>query len=319
VQINRGLVFWGVALVTAGAVALAIQAGLIPADAARQAWRLWPLLLVVVGLAVIASRTAFGTVATVLAGLVAGGLAGTLVAGVPDGLSLGCGGEPTESVTADGSFATDGEVELDISCGELQVSTQAGTAWSVVARHGADEEPQVTADADSFRVTAEGGGFIGFTDGRQDWDVVLPIDAALGISVDSNAASAVLDLEDADISTLAIDANAGEVNLALPGAEVRELSFDANAGSISIDVDDATRLDGSVEMNAGSLELCAPDGLAIAITIDDENVTFSHNLDESGLTQTGDTWSNDDAEPQLRLDVSGNAASFTLNPGGGCA
>lgn len=317
-QINRGLVFWGVALITAGTVALAIQAGLIPADAARQAWRLWPLLLVVIGLAVIASRTPFSMVATLLAGVVAGGLVGTLVAGVPDGLSLGCGGEPTESVNAEGSFATDGDVELDISCGELRVTTQAGTAWGVLARHGADEEPQVTSDADSFRVSAEGGGFIGLTDSRQAWDVVLPTDATLSITIDSNAASARLDLDDADISTLAIDANAGEVNLALGGAEVRELSVDANAGSVSIDANEATRLDGSVEMNAGSLELCAPDQLAIAITIDGENITFSHNLDDSGLSHEGDTWSSGDGEPQLRLDVNGNAASFTLNPDGGC-
>ena len=177
-----------------------------------------------------------------LAGVVAGGLVGTLVAGVPDGLSLGCGGEPTESVNAEDSFATDGDVELDISCGELRVTTQAGTAWDVLARHGTDEEPQVTSDADSFRVSAEGGGFIGLTDSRQAWDVVLPTDATLSISIDSNAASARLDLYDADISTLAIDANAGEVNLALTGAEVRELSVDANAGSVSIDADERESL-----------------------------------------------------------------------------
>ena len=317
-QMNRGLVFWGVALITAGAVALAIQAQLIPADSARQAWRLWPLLLVVIGLAVIASRTPFGGVATVMAGLVAGGLAGTLVAGAPDGLSLGCGGEPTESITAEGSFATDGEVELDFDCGELDVSTQAGTAWSVDARHGSDAEPQIRSAADSLRVRAEGGGFIGFTEGRQAWDVVLPTDATLSLTVDSNAASARLDLANANLSNLAIDANAGEVNLALPGADVRELSIDANAGSVSIEADDSTRLVGSVEMNAGSLELCTPDDAAIAITIADENVTFSHNLDEAGLTRQGDTWSSGDGQADLRLDVSGNAASFNLNPGGGC-
>ena len=318
-QINRGLIFWGVALITAGVVALAIQAQLIPADSARQAWRLWPLLLVVIGLAVIASRTAFGSVATLLAGLVAGGLAGTLVAGLPDGLSLGCGGEPTESVTAEGSFATDGEVELDFSCGELNVSTRAGAAWSVVARHGSDEQPQVTSDADSLRVSAEGGGFIGFTDSRQAWDVVLPADATISLTVDSNAASARLDLSNADLSDLSIDANAGEINLALAGAEVRELSIDANAGAVSIEADGSTRIDGAVEMNAGSLELCTPDDVAIAITIEGENVTFSHNLDERGLTRQGDTWSSGDGDATLRLDVSGNAASLTLNPEGGCA
>ena len=317
-QINRGLVFWGVALITAGIVALGIQSALIPADSARQAWRLWPLLLVVIGLAVIASRTAFGGVATLLAGVVAGGLAGTLVAGLPDGLSLGCGGEPTESVTEEGTFGTDGAVELDFDCGELDVSTRAGTEWTVIARHGTDAKPVVTSDPESLRVRAEDGGFIGMTDRRQSWDVVLPTDVTLRLTVNSNAASSQLDLDGADLSTLAIDANAGEVALALPDAEVRELQIDANAGSVSIEADGATRLDGSVEMNAGSLELCVPADLVISILMEDENVTFSHNLDERGLTQRGDTWSNGDGDADLRLTVDGNAASFTLNPEEGC-
>ena len=318
-QINRGLIFWGVALVTAGAVALAIQSQLIPSDSARQAWRLWPLLLIVIGVSIIASRTAFGTIAVLLAGLVAGGLAGTLVAGIPDGLEIGCGGEPTESVTAEGSFGTDGEVDLDLSCGELDVSTQPGTSWTVVARHGGDGEPEINSDSESLSVRAEDGGFIGFTDSRQAWDVVLPTDASLRLSVDSNAASSRLDLDDADLSTLEIDANAGDVDVALPGAEVRELSVDANAGSISIEADDTTRLNGSVEMNAGSLELCIPDGVAVAITIEEDNVTFSDNLDDSGLTRDGDTWRGGGATPAVSLRVNGNAASFTLNPEGGCS
>lgn len=317
-QLNRGLVAWGVALVAAGAVALAIQADLIPSEPARQAWRLWPVLLVVIGLAIIASRTAFGTLAAVLAGLVAGALAGTLVAGAPEGIDVGCGGDPTESVTEQGSFATDGEVQLDFDCGELDVSTQPGTEWNVIARHGADAEPVVTADADSLQVTAEDGGFIGFTDSRQAWAVVLPADATLSVRVDANAGASRLDLESADVSTLEIDANAGEVALSLPGAEVRALTIDANAGSVSIETDASTRLGGSIEMNAGSLDLCAPDDVIVAITMEDENFTFSHNLDDRGLTRAGDTWTNGDGDAALRLNVDGNAVRFTLNPEGGC-
>ncbi|MCA1570694.1 MAG: DUF5668 domain-containing protein [Chloroflexi bacterium] len=318
-RINSGLIFWGVALVTAGVVALAIQSQIIPAESARQAWRLWPLLLIVIGVSVVASRTAFGGIATLLAGVVAGGLAGSLVAGLPDGLEVGCGGEPTETVTADGSFATDGAVDLDFSCGELDVSTQPGTDWTVTARHGGDEQPQITSDGESLRVEADGGGFIGFTDSRQAWDVVLPTDAALILSINSNAALAVK-LDDADLSTLSIDANAGDVNVSLPGAEVRELSIGANAGSISIEGDDATQLDGSVELNAGSLELCVPDGAGVAITIEEDSITFSDNLDDSGLSREGDTWrSGDRGTPAVSLRVDGNAASFTLNPDGGCS
>lgn len=319
-QINRGLVFWGVALVSAGIVALAIQSQVIPGESARQAWRLWPLLLIVIGVSVIASRTPFGGIATLLAGVMAGGLAGSLVAGLPDGLEVGCGGEPTESVSAEGSFATDAAVDLDFSCGELDVSTQPGTDWTVMARHGGDEEPQISSDDESLRVAAEGGGFIGFTDSRQAWDVVLPSDVSLSLGIDSNAASSRLELDDADVSTLAIDANAGDVNVSLPGAEVRELSIDANAGSISIEGDDATQLDGSVQMNAGSLELCIPDGVGMAITVEEENVTFSDNLDDSGLTRDGDTWrTGGGLDAAIALTINGNAASFTLNPEGGCS
>ena len=39
-QVNRGFAFWGVALINAGVVALAIQAELVNDETARQAWRL---------------------------------------------------------------------------------------------------------------------------------------------------------------------------------------------------------------------------------------------------------------------------------------
>jgi len=315
---NRALVFWGVALIAAGAVALAIQTEAIAAESTRELWRFWPVLLVIIGLAIIAGRTVVGTVATVAAALVAGGLAGTFVTGIPDGLSIGCGGEPTESVTADGTFATDGDVELDFSCGELAVTTAAGTAWSVEAGFGGDDEPQISSDAESLSVRADGGGIIGFTESRQAWDVVLPTGAVLRLTVDSNAASARLDLDDANLSTLAIDANAGDVSVGLLGAEVRELSVDANAGSISIDADASTRLAGSIEMNAGSLELCVPNESVTAITMEGENVTFSHNLDDRGFSRSGGTWTLGDGDPDVELDISGNAAGFTLNPEEGC-
>ena len=318
-QVNRGFAFWGVALITAGAVALAIQAELIPAESARQAWRLWPVVLVVIGLSIIASRTPFALLATLAAGLVAGGLAGTLVAGVGDGFSFGCGGEATETATADGTFEGDAEVVLDFNCGELAVSTRNGSDWSVEARHGSDREPQISSDGESLRVNAEGGGFIGFTEGRQEWDVVLPTGATLDLTVDANASSSQLDLDGADLSSLGIDANAGDVHLGLAGATVAELGIDANAGSLSIVADDATSLSaGVIEMNAGSLELCAPEGAVVAITIEDPNVTFSHNLDDLGLSRSGDTWSTGGGEADITLDIDGNAASFTLNPEGGC-
>ena len=317
---NRGFAFWGVALITAGVVALAIQAGLIAEEPARQAWRLWPVLLIVIGLSIVASRTPFGLLATMLAGLVAGGLVGTLVAGLPEGLDVGCGGEPNETVAAEGDFGDEAEVVLDFNCGDLSVSTRAGNQWSVDARYGQDREPEISSDAGSLTVDAEGAAIIPFSqDARQEWDVTLPTDTTLDLSVDANASSSRLRLDGARLSSLSVDANAGDVRIGLAGADVEAFELDANAGSTSIEADASTRLTGSVGMNAGSLELCVPDDAAIAITIEDTNVTFSHNLDESGLSRDGDAWSSGDGDADIILSVSGNAASFTLNPEEGCA
>lgn len=316
-RVNTGLIFWGVALVTAGVVALAVQAGAISEDSARDVWRFWPVIIIVIGLAVIAARTPFAVVAAVVAALVVGGMAGTLVAGFPSGFSFGCEGDAEQTLTDGGSFDGDAEVDLSLNCGEMNVTTAAGSDWSIDARYAGDA-PQIESDGTSLRVeSGDNFSFFGFADADQSWDVTLPSDPTLDLSVDANAASSTLDLADATFSAMSVEANAGEVNVRLPGSSVAELSVDANAGSVSIEVDDGTEVSGSVEINAGSVDLCVPDGVGLAITMSDDNVTFSHNLDELGLTREGDVWRLGTSDA-VELSVEGNAASFTLNPEEGC-
>ena len=317
-RINRGLVFWGVALITAGAVALAIQAGVIDGESARQWWRFWPVALIVIGVTIILARTPFALVGTLAAGLVVGGLAGSLVSGWPDGLSVGCGGEADQQTGADGSFGASAEVDLDFNCGDLAVSMAGGSDWNVDAAYAGDSEPEVTSGDDSLRVTAEGGGFP-FGEGRQEWQVTLPTEVELALQVDANAASSELELDGGDFSELSLDTNAGSVTLDLSGASADELSIEMNAGSVDLTADADTAFAGRVDMNAGSLDVCIPDGVAFAITIEDSNITFSHNLDERGLTRSGDTWRSGTGDAAITLGVEGNAASFTLNPEGGCS
>jgi hypothetical protein len=316
VRINRGLIFWGVALITAGAVALAIQAGVIDGDQARQWWRFWPVALIIIGLTIIVARTPFAIVGTLAAGLVVGGLGGSLVGGWPEGLSVGCGGEADRQTGENGSFGSSARVELDFNCGDLAVAMGPGTDWDVDAAYAGDSEPQIASGNASLRVEAEGGGFP-FGEGRQEWQVTLPTEVRLALQVEANAASSELSLSGGDFSELALDTNAGSVTLDLSGASADELSVEMNAGSVDLTADADTALSGSIDMNAGSLDLCIPDGVAFAITIEEGNITFSHNLDESGLARSGDTWRSGTGDAAITLDVEGNAASFNLNPDGG--
>jgi hypothetical protein len=318
-QVNRGLVFWGVGLVTAGAIALAIQYELIDVAIARDAWRFWPVVLIAVGLAVIAARTPFALVATLVAGLVAGGLAGTLVAGVPEGLNLGCGGEIDDRVSADGTFSGQAAVTLDFNCGDLSVEAGDGEAWAVDAGFASGSEPDISSDNGSLRVDARDGGVIGFANMQQDWRITLPRDVGLALDVNANAGSSDLALGGMDLSELSVEMNAGDIVVDLAGASAADLSLSANAGSVSLVVDEATVADGSISVNAGSVDLCVADGTAVEITLNDSNITFSHNLDDSGLDRSGDTWRSGDGPADVTLEIEGNAASFTYNPTGGCS
>ena len=318
-RVNRGLVFWGLALVVAGAVALFVQSGGIGEEAARSAWRFWPVALIAAGVAVIAARTPFALVATVVAAIVVGGLAGTLVAGWPEGIGLGCGGEPTEQLTERGTFSGDAaDVDLRFNCGDLDVRMASGSDWSVDVRHGPDGRPEIATGDASLRVTADDGGPIGFTNTGQEWRVELPSEAELAFDLEVNAASARLDLAGGQFSSLGIDANAGDFDVDLSGATVGGFELDMNAGSAEVVADGETDLVGSVGMNAGSLDLCVAQGAAVEIALDDPNVTFSHNLEDRGFDESGDTWRLGSGTPSVRLDIEGNAASFTFNPDGGC-
>ena len=56
-HIDRRLVGFGLFLITVGGVMVAVRQGLLSEEAARQAWTLWPLILVGVGLSIVHDST----------------------------------------------------------------------------------------------------------------------------------------------------------------------------------------------------------------------------------------------------------------------
>ena len=89
-RINRGLLFWGLGFITAGAVALAIQQGILDRDTMAGAWRLWPLILIAIGISLMVARTPAAPLGTALAAVVIGTIVGTAIA-VGPGIAVGCG------------------------------------------------------------------------------------------------------------------------------------------------------------------------------------------------------------------------------------
>src|SRR6476469_6062668 len=77
-HIRRGYLGWGVFLILAGAVPLALRSGYLSEDQVGRMWTLWPLILVGIGVGLTLSRTRFdflgGVIVAATFALMVGGL-----------------------------------------------------------------------------------------------------------------------------------------------------------------------------------------------------------------------------------------------------
>jgi hypothetical protein len=317
VRVRRGLLFWGLFLIPLGGVPLLARAGLIDADLLPSFWRLWPLLLVALGLTLILGRSRAGILGTIVAGLALGTVAGgALAASTPwIGNVGGCGAAATSTdqrAERSGTFAGPGRAEFQMNCGTLDVSMTPGDDWHVLASYKGDP-PTIDSTVDSLAIHSPDA----FGVRRQEWQVELPTDSISDISITANASSGTIAVGGATLATLKADLNAGDMRIDTTEGRVSTLDVSVNAGRVRIRA--GSDLHGTLSANAGSLELCAPPDAALRIRVA-EQLTFAHNLDDRGLTRSNDVWtrSGTGTGGLVDLEVQGNAANLTLDPDGGC-
>ncbi|MEO8511398.1 MAG: DUF5668 domain-containing protein [Chloroflexota bacterium] len=312
--VHRGYLFWGIFFVLLGGIPLLDRLGVIDAAAWGDLWRLWPLIIIAIGLAILIGRSRMAVAGTVVTALVIGAIAGGSLAAGSGIINFGdClpGGESEMQRTTDSGQLADGaSVELEVNCGELDVTAATGDAWSLVASYrGA--APEVNAGAGSLRIRAPGEH-----SNRQEWKVELPIERVRELTIGMNAGGASIDISNAQLDELSVETNAGDTTIVAEGARIDALNVDVNAGRARITLDGPVA-EGDLSVNAGAIDLCLPDSAALRLTVE-EQLTFATNLDEAGLVQDGETWTRQGSGPEIALHIEGNAASLTLNPEDGC-
>lgn len=317
-RIRRGLLFWGLFLIPLGGIPLLARAGSIDPAAFADAWRLWPLVLVAIGLTLLLGRYRAGLIGVVAVALLLGSLAGGALAS--GGLWTGGFGDcslsdrDTNALDESGTFSADAALLIALPCGTADVTVQPGTAWTVHADYRGDPPPMVAANnLLSLGATDGGGGH------RQDWTIGVGADALRSIELQANAGSSVLELAGASLTSVSAEINAADLLIDAGSATIDRLDISANAGRARITLEGGATT-GDLSVNAGAIELCIPPNASVRIRMD-EQLTFAHNLDERGFVHDGDTWTrSDDGDGDLiDLTVDGNAASFTLDPEEGCS
>lgn len=324
-RIHRGFLGWGIFLILAGSIPLAVRAGYLSDDQLRNVGSLWPLILVGIGVGLILSRTRYGFLGGFIVAATFGVIVGGLLAGSAAGIDLGCGSSrsttPFESRQGSltGSIAS---VDIDLSCGDLDVAVAPGGSWTIEGTDRDGKGPNLVANDTSLRLSTpdtDRGPFGAFGRG-ETWRVTLPDGPRLDTQLKVNAGSATVDLAGATIGQFETTLNAGSTTVDLGLVrQIGSVDVEVNAGSIGLTLPNLS-VRGTIQVNAGSVKLCTAPGAAVRITTR-ESFISSYDFAGAGLVKIGSIWETpgfDAAPVKIDLDAQANAGSVSLNQAGGC-
>src|SRR6476659_8907692 len=161
-HIRRGFLGWGVCLILAGSVPLAVRSGYLSEDQVGRLWTLWPLILVGIGVGLILRRTRFdflgGVIVAATFGLMVGGLLSSGIGTFSTG-ACGATGGTTAFPPRDGTFATStGSIDVETECGSVTIAAAAGNGWRVEGQDADGVGPDIEATEATLRVRPRDDG-----------------------------------------------------------------------------------------------------------------------------------------------------------------
>jgi hypothetical protein len=316
VRIHRGRLNWGIFFIVLGAVPLAYHAGAIPSSAIAEAWKLWPLILVGLGLGFILSRTP----AAFVGGLIVASMLGVIAGGaLSAGPNVGCGhGHQSATTTRDGSFDGSAQLTLNLQCGAANIGASSGSTWHVDAMSDGGHAPSVVGGSSALTVTAYGEGW--WPDrGSEGWRIQVPADGTVALSSTLDFGDAHLSFDGAKLDSAAVTLNMGSVHLDLTGGTIGHMSLSTNLGAAWLELDGSSDLTGDLSTSLGSLNVCAPG--SIGLRIKSSESLGSRDMGALGLTLVGDSWQTANyatAQHHANLTVSTSLGSLKLSSAGGC-
>ena len=320
-NVNRRWLYGGVFFIALGAVLLAGQGEAVDGDAVAQALRLWPVLVIALGVGLLLRRTRFnvagGMIAAAVPGLVLGGMLVAAPVAVAE-VGPACNGvEPTSHASREGSFDGDASVDLRLRCGDVTVTTGRGSTWHLETGNGTGREAAVDAAADRLSVaSAFAERPLGFMRGSDAWRLELPVAHRLDLVAQVDAGRGQFDLAGAELGTVELVVNAAEANANLGGATLERLAVHVNAGDVSVRLpaDDFTA---DLTVNAGALQICAPSDLGLRVSTEGTLAATTY----AGLVRGDSTWESPGYATAIHhadVTISANVAGVEVNPMGGC-
>lgn len=317
-SVAKGRLNWGVFFIVLGIIPLAYHQGAITQSQIADSWRLWPLIIVGIGVGFLLSRTPAFFIGGMLVAATSGLILGSLFAIGPN---IGCGNGSNNgaNVTRVGTFDGVSTVQLNLQCGSATITTSNDGQWHVDANNDSGRYADVTSTSSSLIVKASRSGGDWFRPGTDNWRVALPTGSQIDLNATMDLGEANYNLQGATLGSATFKMNLGSLKLDLNGARLNYLTLETSLGSAAVELDGNTDLNGDIKTSLGSLKLCAPSALGLQIksnsSLSSESFSGMDMHLSNGVWETSNFQS---AAHKATFTADTSLGSLELHPAGGC-
>jgi hypothetical protein len=275
--------FWPLVLIGIGVVALLGTSGVLSRANFVVLFRLWPVLLILVGLDIM-----FGRRSPAIGALLGVGAVALVIGLMLIGPSLGWGdvGEvKTERFSEPIGEATSARVSLDLSSGPTEITALSDSNDLIDAElnYIGEIEFEVRGDREkSISLSERDTDFFfwfdwfGDDDDERHWDIGLSPQVPLDLEVDASSGSLVLDLSALQLTGLNLDVGSGSIDGSLPAVEGRyDARVDGGSGSCRLDIADGADVDLEIDVGSGSFNVEIGADAAVSLRVDGGSGSFN--------------------------------------------
>ncbi len=302
--------FWPIVLIVSGILLLLSNLGYLPEPSWNLLWRLWPVILIALGLDVLIGRrsVAGAIISGVLIFVLIGGviLAVFFARNIPlladlarrpkiehESISHPLDDIDTASVNIDFSSLRGRLTSLDDSPNliEGEIDYHGSLIFDVTT-----DDERVMVDLDSVGTTT----VFNFNFDEEDrgvWDVGLHRDVAYDLNLDGGSGQLTLDLSELSIT---------------------DFEFDQGSGSTELSLPERSSFSGKIDGGSGRLHIQLPDDVGLRVELDDGSGAFrtdarfvlvSGDPDNDSIWETEDY---DNADYQIDLEIDQGSGSIVI-------
>ncbi len=236
---RRGVPVFGLFLIAAGVLLLLQTLGVVPWAIWQGLWRLWPVLLIMGGVAILFGGRARWLAAAVIVLLLGGAIA--LAAYGSNGFR-----DDTEGVQGFSELLLDAkflDATLDFGAGDIRLDALPADSVRLMEAtlrgSGEKAKPSVsrTADRAFLRLERKSPRWFFFGGVKEEWDVSLSRTVAINLTINAGASNIAANLSELNVTALRLSAGASNVSLVLPGQAERAFArLDVGAAHVQVRV-----------------------------------------------------------------------------------